>query len=163
ALVENLIFPGSECLHLSPTRAASAQLDARADPAHQLCSLLGNATVFVGGLFANLPAPILLVAAAPEPDTTRSCAAAPAPQLRALFDRPDTVFPVVARKEIPAGVANQGNAEFSGQRQHILAKSPFVGFGVSGLEYASVDAAAHMFDEAPEEPRIDCSYFKADV
>ncbi len=69
--------------------------------------------------------------------------------------RADRVFPLVARDEVAAGVADGGDAEFPHEVQDVLAEAGFVGCGVVGFEDAGVDAAAEVFYEAAEEARVD--------
>jgi hypothetical protein len=68
-----------------------------------------------------------------------------------VFARADSVFPVVARDEVAAGVPDDGGAEFLDQLEDILAEAVLVRFGVPGLVDSGVDAAAHVLHEGAEE------------
>ncbi len=72
----------------------------------------------------------------------------------AAVRRAHGVFPLVARDEVAAGVADGGDAQFADEAEDVLAESLVVGCGVVGFEDAGVDAAAEVFHEAAEEAGV---------
>ena len=69
-------------------------------------------------------------------------------QARGPFvNRADAVLPPVRRHEVPAGIANGGDAEFAHQLEHIATESLRRRRGVSWLVDARVDAPSQMFHE----------------
>ena len=66
----------------------------------------------------------------------------------------DPVPPVVARDEIAARIAHDGRAQFTHQRQHILAEALLVGSCMARLVDAAVNAAAEMLHEGAEQARV---------
>lgn len=54
--------------------------------------------------------------------------------LRASLDRADAVLPPVARHEVAPGVADDADAEFPGEVEHIAAEAILVGGLMAGFE-----------------------------
>ena len=71
---------------------------------------------------------------------------------RPLLDGADAVFPSISGDEVATGISHDADAHFLGQFDDVPAGSRFVGLGMSGLIDAAVDASAHVFHEAAEEP-----------
>ncbi len=74
---------------------------------------------------------------------------------RAFGERTNAVLPIVAREKIAAGIAHDRDAKLLRQIGDVLAKPLRVGGGMAGLEYAGVDAPAHMFDERSKDAAVD--------
>ena len=71
------------------------------------------------------------------------------------MDRPHSIFPVVARNEVAAGVTDHGDIEFLDQIEDILAEAHIVGCGVVLFVYAAIDRAAQMLDKRAINAWID--------
>ena len=65
------------------------------------------------------------------------------------------VTPVVSRKEIPARITDQGNAQFFHRRQHVLAEPLFVCAHVRRFIDPAVNRPPHMFDETAPQFGLD--------
>src|SRR5689334_20627481 len=66
---------------------------------------------------------------------------------RALGERADAVFPVVAGHEVAAGIADDRGAQLVHELQHVFAKAMAIGTRMSRFVETSIDAAAEMLDE----------------
>ena len=73
---------------------------------------------------------------------------------RAVGRGANTVFPVIARYKVAAGVAHDGGAEFAGQLHHVAAKAACIGRGVAGFIDTGVDRAAQVFDKTAEDAPV---------
>ena len=71
APLEHLPLPGAEGGHPGVARAARDQLQAGVEAPHGLAGLLGQPRILLGGLVADLPGPVHLVAEAPQADAVR--------------------------------------------------------------------------------------------
>jgi hypothetical protein len=67
---------------------------------------------------------------------------------RAFGYRADTVFPIVARHEVAAGIAHDRGAKLADQRHDILAEAFAVGSRVARFEYAAINTPAQVLDES---------------
>ena len=72
-----------------------------------------------------------------------------------LIDGADAVLPSVARHEVAAGVSDGRDAEFADELRDVLSEPVLIGFGVSGLVDAVVDAPSEVLDERAEQTTID--------
>ena len=72
-----------------------------------------------------------------------------------LRARADPVLPVVAGDEVPAGVADGGDAELADEREDVAAEAVVVRRRMARLVDPGVDAAAEVLDEAAEDAIVD--------
>ena len=72
-----------------------------------------------------------------------------------VVHRPHTVEPVVAAHEVPAGPAEDGDAERADRVEHVAAKAGGVAQWRAFVEDPAVDAAAEVLDEVAEDAAID--------
>ena len=79
---QDSLLPGPERRHAGVGTSAGNQLDVRVHEAHGLGCFLRQAAVFLGGLVADLPRPVHLVAQAPELDIERILVAVPGAEVR---------------------------------------------------------------------------------
>src|SRR5581483_10011794 len=70
---------------------------------------------------------------------------------RPLFDRADAVLPIVARDEIAAGIAHDGEPELAQVRQLVLAERALVCLRMPELNDSARVAGAHVVDEGDKQ------------
>ena len=74
---------------------------------------------------------------------------------RPFGHRAHAVLPAVPRHEVAAGIAHDGDAEFTDEVEHVLPEPVRVRGRVPGLVEARVDVAAHVLHEGAEGPPVD--------
>ncbi len=75
--------------------------------------------------------------------------------LWSVWDGANRIFPVEAGNKVAAGVADDGDIQFSHQIHYITAKTLRVCCGVAGFINAAIDAAAQMFDKVSVQAFVD--------
>ena len=75
---------------------------------------------------------------------------------RALFTRPDAVFPIVGRNKVATRVADNGHIEVLDQLGHIPTHAVLIGRRVIGLINALIDRPPQMLQKSPIDTIVDC-------
>ena len=80
-----------------------------------------------------------------------------------LLEWTDTIFPVIAGHEIPAGIPNHGDPKFANQFQYILPETLIISGWVPRLKYPSIDTSPEMLDETAEKAGVGLSHHECGI
>ena len=75
-------------------------------------------------------------------------------RLRSRHAGTDTVFPIVPRNKISAGIPDSGNAEPAHKLSHVTPESVFIGGIMIRFVYSGIDRASYMFDKRTKQHSV---------